>query len=191
MFDWIPQIASALLGVLLLGVHSPSHAADGMSAFCPKPGTVISTSIGGELTIKPSSGMFCSLGNRGGKDFSLYGLLIVTDSPTQEEKDGIDGLWPLKVGNSTKYIERNGRNSWSEHWTVDRKETITTQSGTYDTFVVIDHEETMGTGNGFRGDYIFYVSPDLGYTAKFVFKIESGSPTGAPLSWEVTKVTTP
>lgn len=190
MFDWIPQIISALLGIAVMATGDTSRAADvSASSWCPKPGTVITTSKGGEVTAKSSDGMFCMLGSKGAKDFTIYGLLIATDKPTDDQKAAISSLWPLAVGKSAKYIDREGRASHSQHWSVDRKETITTKAGTFDTFVVIDHEETVGTTNGFRGDYTFYLSQDLGYIAKFDFKMDSGSPSGAPQGWEVTKVT--
>lgn len=188
----------AIVFVLFVGISAaPARAENSMPGACPKPGTVLATSLNTTLIAVSASGLTCNMRVKGtGAEFSMIGLLLRRDEKRTPADDGIaavSSLWPLEAGKSAKYQLHSSTDSshWDEQYSVGPKQSVTTQAGTFQAFPVTQEESGSTHGaatNGFRGTYTYYIAPELGYVVKFSFSMTGGSPKNNPREWELVSV---
>jgi len=180
--------AAAVFGVVCI---APAMAADPVAGACPKPGTVLQTSIPSTVTVLSADGLICTIRSSATGEGSLIGLVLRRGpqfEPPPEALAAVSGLWPLASGKSASYTLRipNG-GSWSEKYAVHSKRKVTVKAGAFEAFELVQTE----TGGEFEGIYDFYIAPDLGYIVKFRFRLTKGSPDRTPPDWELVSVKAP
>jgi hypothetical protein len=179
---------------LLAGCSSSQRVVDVAPDFkCPKPGTQLTTSIGGEFIFTSGDGYLCRYQMLSGYAGSRYAMLVESNSTwMQQGADKLAALWPLKVGNQAWFVSNSVSTdgypgSWYETYTVTGRQTVTTPAGRFDTYV-IEWEETGREGNGYRAKNTYYFAPSFGYFVKFE---PDGQPGNKMQPWIATRVEIP
>jgi hypothetical protein len=159
---------------------------------CPKPGTVIETSVGGRLDFVIQDGFRCWYRTGQGANASRFAMLLDGESNwLRQGGQALAMLWPLKPGNqqwfSVTGADREGfPASWYETYTVVGREAVRVPAGTFDAFVIRWEEQARGEGNYYAASR-FWFAPEVGYFVKFEAARSPGSP-GA--DWEATRINT-
>jgi hypothetical protein len=160
---------------------------------CPKPGTVIETSLGGRLRFLEQDGFRCWYRDENGAESSRFAMLLGGDSPwLGKGGEQIRDLWPLAVGKRRWFIVDGVSSggfptSWYETYTVAGKERVTVPAGTFDAYV-IDWQEQGREGNGYTAMHRFWYAPSLGYAVRF----EADKAPGTTLAdWQATRIAAP
>jgi hypothetical protein len=97
-------------------------------------------------------------------------------------------LWPLEVGNKVKFQRKRASDGvvWIHKITVAGTETVGTELGSMDAFVV--EEKVRGSaGNKWRGTAKLWFAPSV----KWVVKWEWWSTSDGKHTWEITTITPP
>jgi hypothetical protein len=136
---------------------------------CPAVGTVIQNSGGGKLTFTEANGFRCGYTDQNGRH-ERYAMFADGFGPLARKE--LDGLWPLRVGNTVSFRVRETISSYGtaapdrqEDFVVNRQERITVPAGTFDTFAVEWTEQE--TGPNPTGALITqWYAPSLGYVVK-------------------------
>jgi hypothetical protein len=172
------MVRTLLAGAILAGLvgcasgGGPGSAQAGGEPFrCPKPGTIIETSVGGRFEFTNSDGFYCNfrIGRGSG---SRYAMLLAGDS-TWIKMGGANlrKLWPLRPGNSEWFVASGTTStgyptSWYETYTVEGRERITVPAGTFDTYRMTWTEQ--GREESFyKAVMTYWFAPAVGYFVKF------------------------
>jgi hypothetical protein len=184
----------ALAALPLLASCAADRPRDVAQQFqCPRPGTQLTTSVGGEFIFTSGDAFLCRYQMMSGYSGARYAMLVESDSSWMASgAEKLRQLWPLKVGNSvwfeTRGVSTDGfPGSWYETYTVTGRKRVTVPAGTFDTFV-IEWEEQGREGNAYRAKNTYYFAPALGYFVKF----EPGESPGNKMEpWVATRVEIP
>jgi hypothetical protein len=162
--------------VLKLTLASPCLAADPFQ--CPRPGTVLSWSSGGRVTIGEQDGFTCLAKDaNGGPLRAFLGLFGIPELVSNHGEK----LYPFSVGNQIEF-DRNANVTATVGSTVTtstrpvvhdvirvvRLERVNTKAGTFSAFV-IERRETVLMPKGFAPSvYTYWWAPQLGWVVKEV-----------------------
>jgi hypothetical protein len=153
---------------------------------CPKPGTVIEyTSTGGTVVFGEADGMWCTGTQEDGQSWRRYAMLAGADASWSGFiENHVERIWPLQLGKEINFTfqGRSSRNasavdSATPFWYVEkivvaRKEKLTVPAGTFDTWVIEDHQEVS------RGRVIalrtYWYAPEVGFAIKYSYHITQG-----------------
>lgn len=181
-------LALAALSCACAALVSPSTTlADEQQEFrCPKPGTIIEyTETGGTIVFGGTDGMWCTGTLEKGQSFRRYALLAGADlSWSGFIENHIERIWPLQIGKQIDFTFQ-GRSSrasggvdadtpfwYVEKVIVARKERLTVPAGTFDTWVIEDHQDVS------RGRVIairtYWYAPEVGFAIKYSCHIAQG-----------------
>ena len=140
---------------------------------CPASGTVIRNSTGGQLTFTDANGFRCGFTDETGQKHERYAVFV--DGYGRLARKEVEGLWPLKVGNTVSFhVSDNGpvqvsdkyfARDLQETFSVGRQERITVPAGTFDTFVIDWTEQETGANPTGALTTLWY-SPSVGYVVK-------------------------
>lgn len=187
-------IAAALAGILLIAGCSSQRVVDVAPQFqCPRPGTQLTTSIGGEFIFTSGEGYICRYQMMTGYSGARYAMLVESDSSWMTQgAEKLRGLWPLAVGKKVWFESRGVSSdgfpgSWYETYTVTGRRTVTVPAGTFDTYV-IEWEEQGREGNSYRSRNTYYFAPAVGYFVKFE---PGGTPGNKMTPWVAERVEIP
>jgi hypothetical protein len=165
----------------------------GDSPFCPRPGTVVETSIGGYFRFTHGDGPRCWFRNAAGALEARYGAFLAGDSAwLAAGGTRLRALFPLAVGKEVWFTvagvtAANFPSSWDETYTVVGRERVTVPAGTFDAFVVT-WEETGRLGNDYAVRHTYWYAPEVGYVVRF----RAGSRMSDALQdWEATRIVVP
>jgi hypothetical protein len=153
---------------------------------CPPPGTVVEYSNSQVTTWIGPEGNSCKQAVKmpNGQEFTVFWY-----APTAAWAGGIarswaqqvnpSGLWPLTVGKkvagrySGLFTEQSDiERSYQVVYLVEKAERITTKAGTFDTFVILNQIDGIGTS--YRSTGRQWYAPDAGIAAKFEFNNSYG-----------------
>ena len=104
------------------------------------------------------------------------------------ETERYEALWPLEVGKSVTFQRRRARDgaTWIQKASVVGTETVTTELGTFETFVIEQSARGAGT-NRWRGTRTQWFAPEIGWTVKS----EWWASDGASGTWEIASIALP
>jgi hypothetical protein len=178
------------MAATVLTLASPSFADDPFQ--CPRPGTVLTWSSGGRVTIGDQDGFTCVAKEANGR--LLRRSLGFIGNPEFASSHG-EKLYPFRVGNQVEFDRMATHISASSIVTnslvvahdvvrVVRQERVTTKAGTFSAFVIEQRESPV------RADSAtwtlldtYWWAPQLGYAVKHVTEM-NGRVTG---QFEVTE----
>ena len=179
-----PLACIALISaVCALVPFSATARADDQEAFkCPAPGTVLEfTGSGGKISFTGQDGMWCTGTGTSGQPWRRYALLASAGSKFIDNH--VERIWPLEVGKEISFAMQGTSNNVTGDWPdyvpwyeetirVLRKERVTVQAGTFDSWV-IEVREDMTHGR-FTGISTYWYAPDLGYGVKYTYHVAAG-----------------
>jgi len=164
-----------------------SAAADEQLEFrCPKPGTVIDyTDTGGTITFKAPDGMWCVGTQEDGQPFRRYAMLAGSNSTWSSFiENHVERIWPLRIGKEISF-KHQGHSSnqsggvgadtpfwYEEKIVVARTERLTVPAGTFDTWVIEDHQDVARGGVSALRTY--WYAPEVGFIIKYRYHIALG-----------------
>jgi Protein of unknown function (DUF3108) len=122
---------------------------------CPPPGTEIDFVSGVRAMFEATDSAGCHL--RGGATSDAATLFGVY--PT-EQRGAVQRLWPLKVGNEVSFRWTQDYFEWQETYRVVRRENLTVNASTFDTFVVEWTARASRPGNDQQ--VTLWYAPELG-----------------------------
>jgi hypothetical protein len=160
---------------------------------CPRPGTIIETSLGATFQFTRADGPRCWFRTSGGVEDSRYAHLLGGESTwLRQGGSRLRELFPPKEGARRWFVVSGVTTtgfptSWYETYTVSGRERVRVKAGTFDTYV-IDWEEEGREGNGWTAHHRFWYAPSLGYFVKFVADKRPGNTLA---DWEATRVVVP
>lgn len=181
------SIGAALLGVVL--ASSPVWADD---FHCPPTGTRLSFNNRAPIEIIGQEGFVCLVkgtNNDGSPGVFRMFLGLSAYSPWQENH--AERLFPFKVGNEVEFtssadsshvvgsgITSTDRAYYRDNVKVLRQEKLVTKAGTFDTWVIEDHQISQDRRAG-AWVTTYWWAPDLGYTVKRTYEVRAGLGTDA------------
>ena len=168
---------------------------------CPPPGTVLTYSDGGSMTITGQIGLICQARNGRGPYDRLLGIASTGSSLAQ---NGGERLFPWRVGTEFEYDHSADASAhvggspppgaspivyYHDTVKVVRQEKLVTAAGTFDTFVIEQHE--IIKNHDIQGAFLWSVwfAPDLGYCVKQTYEVRMG--LGKNTAWEITSIKLP
>jgi hypothetical protein len=198
--------ASIALAFALILTAAPSFAED---FHCPKPGTVIGFNNGTSTPGAPSSmltfsdqeGMVCVSRNATGN--VVRRLLGIAAADSSFAKNHGERLFPFKVGNevdfdwtadsshlATSVPSANEILFYHDEVKVAREERLTTNMGTFDTFVIEWHSMIRNRNINGAWLYTMWFAPELDYVVKETDETRAGFANGNK-SWDITTLIFP
>jgi hypothetical protein len=162
-----------------------------VSSICPRPGTVVETSLGGHFNFTHSAGARCWFYTPSGEIGSRFAAFLAGDSSwAAGEGERLRDLFPLQVGKEISFTVEGATDggypsSWDQTYTVTRRERVTVPAGTFDTYVVRWREQGRLT-NDWEATHTFWFSPDISYIVKF-----RGASHTRLKNWQATRVVRP
>jgi hypothetical protein len=163
-----------------------ARADDQQEFHCPKPGTIIEyTSTGGTIVFGGTDGMWCTGALEKGQSWRRYAVLAGADASWAGFiENHVEQIWPLQIGKEINFTFR-GRSSrvaggldadapfwYVEKIVVARKERLTVPAGTFDTWVIEDHQDVA------RGRVVairtYWYAPEVGFAIKYSYHIAQG-----------------
>jgi hypothetical protein len=171
-----------------LAAATPRLTADTAASICPRPGTVVETSIGGYLRFTYGDGPRCWYRTRSGALDARYAAFLSGDSSWLEKGGSrLRDLFPLEIGKEVWFIvdgvtSSGYATSWDETYTVVGRERIRVPAGTFDTYVIRWMEWGRLT-NDWEATHTFWYAPAVGYFVKFRAAWHTGMK-----SWEATRI---
>jgi hypothetical protein len=154
----------------------------------PRPGTRIYNSIGGYREYVMLDGPFVVYKSANRRVLSSIGGIVGLSENESVPVDRIAALWPLEVGKSVAYINQGNTTSWDVQLEVLRRERVTVQAGSFDTFVVQEHQK--GRGSNYHESFrTYWYSPAAGGLVKFDVKLLAGTTNLKP--WEALSIAPP
>jgi hypothetical protein len=161
------------------------------SEICPKPGTIVETSLGGFFRFTSGDGLRCWYRTADGELSSRYAHFLSGESAwVAQGVDILGKLWPLQPGKDVWFTiegvtDAGYPTSWDQGFTVVRRERITVPAGSFDTYV-IRWQELGRLNNDWEATHTFWFAPEVGYFVKF-------KPAHHVMmkSWEATRVVLP
>jgi hypothetical protein len=164
---------------------------DGSS--CPRPGTIVETSLGGYFRFTHGDGPRCWYRTRDGALDARYAAFLSGDSRWLEMGGmRLEALFPLAPGKEAWFTvsgvtAANFPSSWYETYTVRGRERVTVPAGTFDTWVVTWWEQGR-LGNDYGVTHTFWYAPSVGYFVRF----RAGNHLREALKdWDATRVIVP
>jgi hypothetical protein len=163
------------------------------NGYCPEPGTVVETSVGGWFQFTRGEGPLCWYRTQAGAEDARYAMLLDGDSFwLRQGATRLKDLWPLEPGKRTWFtvtgVTSSGSpSSWYETYTVTGQEQVTVPAGTFDTYV-IEWEEQGREGSSYRAVNRFWFAPEIGYFVKFQ---ADPTPYAQLRDWQATRVFVP
>jgi uncharacterized caspase-like protein len=142
----------------LLPPPAPAGKSDEAAFHCPQPGTVVEYNIGTSMLFTGAKSLSCTYRKKNKDEAEKFGGLV---DDARFIDAGLGKLWPLKVGGEQKFAVGSGY----QRFTILRRETLTVDAGTFDTFV-IEQEETATGRNAKR---LFWYAPDPGLVVQSKF----------------------
>ena len=190
-----PRLISVLLGVCAsLAMPLVACAADQKEFHCPKSGTVIEyTGTGGTIVFGGADGMWCTGTLEKGQSWRRYAVLAGADASWSGFiENHVERIWPLQLGKEIRFTFQ-GRSSrvsggvdadtpfwYAERIVVARKEKLTVPAGTFDTWVIGDHQDVS------RGRVValrtYWYAPEIGFAIKYNYHITQG--VGTDIAFE-------
>jgi hypothetical protein len=178
-------------GEWALASATPELASSPPGSICPRPGTVVETSIGGYFRFTHGDGARCWYRTRAGAIDARYAAFLGGDSTWLDQGgSNLRNLFPLAVGKEVWFIVEGVAGgwyptSWDETFTVVRRERITVPAGTFDTYV-IEWQEAGRLTNDWEATHTFWFAPEIGYFVKFRAAWHT-----TLKNWDATRVTLP
>jgi hypothetical protein len=164
-----------------------------VTAFCPAPGTIVETSLGGWLQFGRSEGARCFFHSRDGGEGSRYTALLGGDSEWLRQGGArLKELFPPMTGRRAWFVVNGVSSSgipasWYEAYSVGKREQVRVPAGVFDTNV-ITWEERGREGSNWVARHRFWYAPAVGYVVKF----ESDHATRQQMpDWVATRVIVP
>jgi hypothetical protein len=170
---------------------SPWLTANTASSICPRPGTVVETSLGGSLRFTYGDGARCWYRTRSGALDARYAAFLGGDSAWLEQGGSrLRELFPLEIGKQVWFtvqgVTAGGYpTSWDETYTVVGRERVRVPAGTFDAYVIRWREWGRLT-NDWEATHRFWYAPEVGYFVKFRAAWHTSMK-----SWEATRVVLP
>ena len=173
-----------LASMLALAALTSSSVAD-EQFHCAKPGTVLSFSSGNSITFTGQDGFNCVATNAAGR--TVHAFLGLSTS-SYFSKFHAEQLFPFKVGNRIEFEHQADNNHavgssvlnttavfYHDEIRVLRQEHLATKGGSFDTWVIEQHSETVGRSTG-PGTWVttYWWAPDFGYIVKLVEETRLG-----------------
>jgi len=177
-------MASVLCACAAFLWSSAGRAEDQQEFHCPKSGTVIEyTETGGTIVFDGADGMWCIGTLENGQSWRRYALLAGADSSWSGFIDNhVERIWPLHIGKEINFtfqgrpgnqVEGNAPFWYVEKIVVARRERLTVPAGTFDTWVIEDHQDVS------RGRVIairtYWYAPEVGFAIKYSYHIAQGA----------------
>jgi hypothetical protein len=165
--------------------------ARGERGICPRPGTIVETSLGARFQFTRPDGARCWFRTADGGEDSRYAHLLGGDSTwIKQGGTSLKDLFPLQPGKSRWFVVSGVTTtsypaSWYQTYTVGSRERIQTRAGTFDAYP-IDWEEQGREGNAWQVRHRFWFAPEVGYFVKFV-----ADPRTELQDWEAIRVVVP
>jgi hypothetical protein len=142
-------------GTLAAANGAAAGPSDDAAFRCPPPGTEIDFISGARAIFEATDRAGCHL--RGGATIDTATLFGVYPA---EQRDVVLRLWPLNVGKEISFRWTQDYFEWQETYRVVRRENLTVNAGTFDTFVV---EWTAKTARPGRDQEVtLWYAPELG-----------------------------
>jgi hypothetical protein len=160
---------------------------------CPRPGTIVETSLGGHLEFVRADGARCWYRTRDGAIESRYTPFLGGDSEWLESGGvRLRELFPMEIGREVSFSIEGATStgypsSWDQNYRVVGRERIRVPAGTFDTFV-IRWQEAGRLANDWEATHTFWYAPEVGYFVKF----EGATHTRKDVKdWEATRIVLP
>jgi Protein of unknown function (DUF3108) len=142
-------------GTIAAASGAVAGSSDDAEFHCPPPGTEIDFISGARAIFEAADRAGCRV--RGGATIDAATLFGVYPA---EQRDAVQRLWPLKVGKEISFRWTQDYFEWRETYRVVRRENLTVNAGTFDTFVV---EWTAKTASPGRDQEVtLWYAPELG-----------------------------
>ena len=189
------SFVGANLALALTLLAAPAFAED---FHCPKPGTVLTFSDGGSITVTGQMGFMCQVQ---GKKGSFDRLLGIASTESGLFKNHGERLFPWRIGTEIEYdysadttahvsgstVSTGSLVYYHDTVKVVRQEKLVTAAGTFDTFVIEWHEDIKNRGIQGAWLYTVWFAPDVGYAVKQTTETKFGY--GSNTAWEITSIT--
>ena len=192
-----------LAALALIVLASTSYADDDAQAdfHCPKPGTVLVFNGKGSLTFTDQDGFACIA--KSGTTGQVVRRYLGIGTASWLAENHLERLFPLKVGNEMELAPRSGDSShlvgstvtstsivyYRHKFRVLRQERLETKAGTFDTFVIEDHQDGYGGRANGAWVYTYWWAPAVGHTVKETHETRMGY--GDNYVYEITSITRP
>jgi hypothetical protein len=183
-------VSMAALAAAFMAASVLANAVDAVAQSaefkCPPPGTVVEFSDGRKTIWVSQDGNTCRIRSnwQTGEELDLIwyapaaaNLVSASNAWAQQVKPS--NWWPLAVGKKTqaRYDGPSSNGSYSGSWittlTVEEAEKITTEAGTFDTFVVVYQVEAFQKKK-FRSTLRQWYAPEPGVTVKIDYSDNRG-----------------
>jgi hypothetical protein len=183
--------ASVLLGILLVfGFVARESAAQSGEVQCPKPGTRLTFSDGGQIEAVSDEGNYvCRFKSL--KTQKTFDRLFGAFAPTGPNANQIRSLAPFKVGRKVSFTNsgadvRGGDGFWFHEVAIERFEDVVTDAGTFRSFVILYDDQAIQSSHG-RWQRRYWYSPEMNFVVKFQYLTLHGNPPpNYPKDWELT-----
>src|SRR5205823_10694697 len=116
------------------------------------------------------------------------GGLIPVDENSSVPLESVAALWPLKVGKRIAYAVKDKSAAWDVELLVLRRESVTVKAGSFDSYVVQQHEKRRGP-NPNESIRTYWYAPGLGGLVKFDIANLAGTTGLTP--WEAVGIAGP
>jgi hypothetical protein len=159
---------------LLIGSFGYAQSRELAPLGCPAPGIIFIKSTGEGITFLGASGDFCThRSNRSGATVVRHGLLMMTGSPYSDlAGPKVAKLWPLVVGKTVEFqyeLQPARKQTFTQIYTVEGREVVTTQAGTFNTFVIRHDTVGLTRETRYAALEMFYYSPEIQDIVRYTF----------------------
>jgi hypothetical protein len=178
-----PAVSIAAVACAVLALAGAARAQEEQEEFrCPKPGTVIEFTSGSKLTFTDQDGMWCVATDVHGRPWRWYAMLAGVGSRYVENH--VEQIWPLRIGKEVSFTVKSTPKNigggilaetrfwYVEKFAVVRRERVTVRAGTFDTWVIEQHEDSSRPT--FSATAITWYAPEVGYAVKYSYHIARG-----------------
>jgi len=174
--------APAALAFAAVVISSAAAAAEQQAFRCPTSGTKIEFTDGTAVTFTGQDGMWCLATDSQKRPVRSYAMLAPPGSPLVENQ--AERIWPLEIGKEIEFKAKVESKhvaggepypSYYEQFRIGtvRRETITVQAGTFDTWVIEIHESALGKVEGSFLKTLWY-APEVGFIVKSTTHVAMG-----------------
>jgi hypothetical protein len=182
----------AIIVALVMALGGANHLRAQTSDFTPPAvGTKFYPSSGGYFEVNKVDGRTMTTVNAVQRELLWLGGIVGFQPGYQFSREEAEKLWPLEIGKKVTFPVSGTSQGYSATWqwtiTVKSAEKVTTEAGTFDTFVIEARERAIGYS--YEGFYTYHYSPELGFSAKASYQVVLGN--ARPWSWTLTRVAKP
>jgi hypothetical protein len=194
-------VIAVVVGCAAILLPRAARADEQLAFSCPKPGTVIEfTDGGGTITFGAPEGMWCVGTDERGQSFRRYAMLAGPNATWASFiENHVERIWPLQLGKEISFTHKGSASNqaggisadtpfwYTDRITVARKERLTVEAGTFDTWVIEDHQDVARGGGAALRTY--WYAPEIGFAIKYTYHIALG--VGKDIAFEAKRIEVP